>query len=588
MRRLIFFLLLLLQARGAEDRTDSQDVAVTITRPEDGERVRGDVVPLEVSAMSSRRGSRVILYMDGREVYRTEERAVSLQMSQLQVGYHVMEVQLTEEDEAVAYDSVEFFYVGDGMLAPDLDDTEHVNILSNVTTIDDMERVAIQHYERGQLDLSEQSYVRLISAMSNAPGATMPRLLASLGRVLMAKKDYIGALQAYRDAIWHTPTHAESHACIAHLQRFLASSATYSRGDEVRLFEMHDKTSKRLEARAACPVKAIGTPHAPQLLKVGILTVASGRYASFVRSTVSSAESYLLRDIAELHYFVFTDSVSSVHEQLKDTRPWEDGRVHAVYRKHDGWPSASMKRAHSYLEHAELWGAMDYVFAVDVDVSFVSYVSQEILGETVGTLHADNAFYDGSEVVGRFQKAWSVNAEPGTMWRQHHGNAALVTRAVYEKREESTAGMRAGEGRHYFAGGFYGGRSQKVLEMLKELVKRTNQDLEEDIVAIFHDESQINRYWFDHPPQVKLSCSYLYPEPTPEACWSRDANTDDCVRDEGHPWLWSPWKPSQLDGKDVIWDKALWKSYRRFTIRCLNLSKNRYVKNLQEDKYRSA
>jgi len=154
MRRLIFFLLLLLQARGAEDRTDSQDVAVTITRPEDGERVRGDVVPLEVSAMSSRRGSRVILYMDGREVYRTEERAVSLQMSQLQVGYHVMEVQLTEEDEAVAYDSVEFFYVGDGMLAPDLDDTEHVNILSNVTTIDDMERVAIQHYERGQLDLS--------------------------------------------------------------------------------------------------------------------------------------------------------------------------------------------------------------------------------------------------------------------------------------------------------------------------------------------------------------------------------------------------------------------------------------------------
>ncbi|EKX55507.1 hypothetical protein GUITHDRAFT_131687 [Guillardia theta CCMP2712] len=437
MRRLIFFLLLLLQARGAEDRTDSQDVAVTITRPEDGERVRGDVVPLEVSAMSSRRGSRVILYMDGREVYRTEERAVSLQMSQLQVGYHVMEVQLTEEDEAVAYDSVgrtaqEFFYVGDGMLAPDLDDTEHVNILSNVTTIDDMERVAIQHYERGQLDLSgremsEQSYVRLISAMSNAPGATMPRLLASLGRVLMAKKDYIGALQAYR-------------------------------GDEVRLFEMHDKTSKRLEARAACPVKAIGTPHAPQLLKVGILTVASGRYASFVRSTVSSAESYLLRI-----YGLLSDlCMGREGKGLMLKGPWEDGRVHAVYRKHDGWPSASMKRAHSYLEHAELWGAMDYVFAVDV-------------GETVGTLHADNAFYDGSEVVGRFQKAWSVNAEPGTMWRQHHGNAALVTRAVYEKREESTAGMRAGEGRHYFAGGFYGGRSQKVLEMLKELVKRTNQ-----------------------------------------------------------------------------------------------------------------
>ena len=42
---------------------------------------------------------------------------------------------------------------------------------------------------------------------------------------------------------------------------------------------------------------------------------------------------------------------------------------------------------------------MDYVFAMDIDVAFVSYVGREILAETVGTLHADNAFYDGSEVV---------------------------------------------------------------------------------------------------------------------------------------------------------------------------------------------
>ena len=36
---------------------------------------------------------------------------------------------------------------------------------------------------------------------------------------------------------------------------------------------------------------------------------------------------------------------------------------------------------------------------MDIDVAFVSYVGREILGDTVGTLHADNAFYDGSEVL---------------------------------------------------------------------------------------------------------------------------------------------------------------------------------------------
>ena len=96
-----------------------------------------------------------------------------------------------------------------------------------------------------------------------------------------------------------------------------------------------------------------------------------------------------------------------------------------------------MKRSFTYLEHYAAWQHMDYVFAVDIDVAFVSYVGREILGDTVGTLHADNAFYGGSEVVGAFQSAWPVPAVPGHMWRQHDGTAAVVTRGVYETRPES-------------------------------------------------------------------------------------------------------------------------------------------------------
>ena len=80
-----------------------------------------------------------------------------------------------------------------------------------------------------------------------------------------------------------------------------------------------------------------------------------------------------------------------------------------------------MKRAHTYYANRDLWLGMDYVFAVDVDTRCVSYIGIEILGNTVGTLHADNAFYDGTEVSGMGMASHSVDAGKATMWRQHLG-----------------------------------------------------------------------------------------------------------------------------------------------------------------------
>ena len=98
-------------------------------------------------------------------------------------------------------------------------------------------------------------------------------------------------------------------------------------------------------------------------LKVGLLTVGSGRYGAFSRANTMSAEKYLLRVVAELHYFIFCDHVAAVQAQYHGQHVWEQGRVHVVFREHDGWPSASMKRSFTYLEHCAAWQHMDYVFA---------------------------------------------------------------------------------------------------------------------------------------------------------------------------------------------------------------------------------
>ena len=63
----------------------------------------------------------------------------------------------------------------------------------------------------------------------------------------------------------------------------------------------------------------------------------------------------------------------------------------------------------------------------------------------------------------------------GQMWRQHDGAAAVLTRAVYETRVESQAAVPAGQGKYYYAGGFYGGRVKSVQKFLSSLVSMTKK-----------------------------------------------------------------------------------------------------------------
>jgi len=73
------------------------------------------------------------------------------------------------------------------------------------------------------------------------------------------------------------------------------------------------------------------------LLKVVLLSVGSGRYSAFSSGNTRSAERYLLRGVAQLHYFIFTDDVAAVEGQYRGQLVWEQGRVHVLYRPHDGY-----------------------------------------------------------------------------------------------------------------------------------------------------------------------------------------------------------------------------------------------------------
>jgi hypothetical protein len=60
---------------------------------------------------------------------------------------------------------------------------------------------------------------------------------------------------------------------------------------------------------------------------------------------------------------------------------------------------------------------------------------------------------------------------------------------------------------HYKQGCFWGGKADRVNEMIKKLANDTTLDLCDDIIPKWHDESYLNRYFIDlHPSEL-----YSYP-----------------------------------------------------------------------------
>jgi hypothetical protein len=84
-------------------------------------------------------------------------------------------------------------------------------------------------------------------------------------------------------------------------------------------------------------------------------------------------------------------------------------------------------------------------------------------------------------------------------------------RGTYDTNPDSTAYVGNHEGTCYYAGGFNGGTAEAFLKMSKTIEENVNKDFTKEYIALWHDESHLNRYLINYPPK-KLSPSYCYPE----------------------------------------------------------------------------
>jgi len=201
-------------------------------------------------------------------------------------------------------------------------------------------------------------------------------------------------------------------------------------------------------------------------MKVLLNIIATNKYTLFLEDLILSSEQYFLPGI-DKYYLIHTD-----HEIVPDDR------LIINHIKHEPWPAPTLKRFEYFLQHKDLHQQMDYCFYIDVDSLFIDTITQtDVLFDLVGAIHPGFGCSDGTP----------------------------------ERDVNSTAFIPPGANR-YYCGGFFGGSSIEFLKLCSILHENINIDKKNNITAIWHDESHLNKYFYLNPPTKALPLGFAEDE----------------------------------------------------------------------------
>uniref|UniRef100_A0A3P9H3T6 Alpha 1,3-galactosyltransferase 2 n=1 Tax=Oryzias latipes TaxID=8090 RepID=A0A3P9H3T6_ORYLA len=209
---------------------------------------------------------------------------------------------------------------------------------------------------------------------------------------------------------------------------------------------------------------------------VALTVFAVGRYLdAYLNTFLTSAEKHFMVGLP-VTFYVFTDQPEKVpHITLAPRRHLKVIKVERYSR----WQDISMMRMKTISEiiEKELRHNFNYVFCLDVDQEFKGRFGSEALGESVAVLHV--YYY-------KLPK----------------------TQFTYDKNPKSKAYME--EGDYYYHAAVFGGSCDKVKALADYCYLSTMEDKLNDVEALWHDESHLNKYFWLNKPSRILSSEYCF------------------------------------------------------------------------------
>ncbi len=209
---------------------------------------------------------------------------------------------------------------------------------------------------------------------------------------------------------------------------------------------------------------------------IGILYICTGPYVLFWKDFYETFNKKFLPGFQK-RYFVFTDA-DTVYGQDSDY-------IKVVKIEPQPWPLITLFRFSTFLKVEEELKKCDYLMFSNANMICDDIITPE-------------------EFLPRENEVLSVTSHPG-----YYGKSKLIF--PYERSKKSTAYIPWNCGSDYVIGAMFCGRSDSFIKMSKTLKRNIEEDLKKNIIAKWHDESQLNRYIVNKPGIRILKPMYCYP-----------------------------------------------------------------------------
>lgn len=208
-------------------------------------------------------------------------------------------------------------------------------------------------------------------------------------------------------------------------------------------------------------------------MKIAILTIATNKYKEFLYPLISSIEKYFVVSVKK-DYYLFTDEPLNWFNNYSIINTKID---------HEPWPYITLKRFEYISKVVDQLKDYDYVIYFDSDMEFVRSLPDFNIGDKkyIGVCHP-SAFRDN--------EFWPVETNPS-----------------------STAYIPHKQNYLYIQGCLWGSTGHTIKNLVNTLKDNINTDLSNGIVAIWHDESHLNKFFTDNAQDVAiLNSGFAFPE----------------------------------------------------------------------------
>jgi hypothetical protein len=213
-------------------------------------------------------------------------------------------------------------------------------------------------------------------------------------------------------------------------------------------------------------------------MNIAIIFIGTGRYLDYLPAYYENNEKYLFKK-SRKQYFVFTDG--------EIENPPDNMSVYSI--QHKEWPFITLERFQTILLAEKELKNYDWILFLDADTLTTSRIAEEevLQNKLIGVHHPCH-----------YLQMPPHDAFPGALETDPRSSAAVS--------ESDVAPF-------YYQGCLWGGKTNEALEMMRELDRRTKTDYEKGVIAVWHDESHLNKYFIENAKMVHtLSSSYAFPE----------------------------------------------------------------------------